>query len=51
MTLINFPAPCFAIQGKNELDTKKCDAQIPNIIKNLRSTNKVRGNNRHKGGY
>ena len=36
----------FCPLGQNELDIKKCDAQIPNIIKNLRSPNKVRGNNR-----
>jgi len=32
--------------GQNELDTNECDAQIPHIVKNLRSPNEVRGNNR-----
>ena len=32
--------------GQNELDINECDAQIPHIIKNLRSPNEVRGNNR-----
>ena len=39
-------AICFALRGKNELDIKKCDAQIPCFIKNLRFSNEVRGNNR-----
>ena len=34
--------------GQNELDINECDAQIPHIIKNLRSPNEVRGNNRRK---
>ncbi|MBO5383883.1 MAG: hypothetical protein J6A30_06245, partial [Ruminococcus sp.] len=32
--------------GQNELDINECDAQIPHIVKNLRSPNEVRGNNR-----
>jgi hypothetical protein len=32
--------------GQNELDINECDAQIPHILKNLRSPNEVRGNNR-----
>jgi len=32
--------------GQNELDINECDAQIPYIVKNLRSPNEVRGNNR-----
>jgi len=36
----------FCPEGQNELDINECDAQIPYIIKNLSSPNKVRGNNR-----
>jgi len=32
--------------GQNEHDINECDAQIPHIVKNLRSPNEVRGNNR-----
>ena len=36
----------FCPLGQNELDINECDAQIPHIIKNLRSPNEVRVNNR-----
>ena len=38
----------FCPLGQNEHDIKKCNAQIPQIRKNLRSTNAVRGNSRLK---
>ena len=41
-----FSCTLFCPKGQNELDIKKCDAQIPSILKNLRSPNFVRGNNR-----
>ena len=41
----NFSCTLFCPLGQNELDINECDAQIPHIIKNLRSPNEVRGNN------
>ena len=41
-----FSCTLFCPFGQNELDIKKCDAQIHYFMKNLRSPNKVRGNNR-----
>ena len=40
-----FSCTLFCPLGQNELDINECDAQIPHIIKNLRSPNEVRGNN------
>ncbi|MBQ7027758.1 MAG: hypothetical protein IJN14_05105, partial [Ruminococcus sp.] len=42
----NFSCTLFCPIGQNEQDINECDAQIPYIIKNLRSPNKVRGDNR-----
>jgi len=44
----NFSCTLFCPKGQNEHDIKKCDAQIPYFIKNLRSLNKVQGNNRRR---
>ena len=41
-----FSCTLFCPIGQNELDINECDAQIPHIVKNLRSPNEVRGNNR-----
>ena len=43
-----FSCTLFCPFGQNELDIKKCDAQILYILGNLRSPNKVRGSNRPK---
>ena len=43
-----FSCTLFCPFGQNELDIKKCDAQILYISGNLRSPNKVRGSNRPK---
>lgn len=45
--IVFFPA-LFCPLGQNEIDIKKCDAQIQYEIGNLRSPNRVRGNNRLK---
>ncbi|MBO5384091.1 MAG: hypothetical protein J6A30_07315, partial [Ruminococcus sp.] len=41
-----FSCTLFCPIGQNELDINECDAQIPHIVKNLRSPNEVRDNNR-----
>ena len=41
-----FSCTLFCPIGQNEHDINECDAQIPHIVKNLRSPNEVRGNNR-----
>ena len=43
-----FSCTLFCPFGQNELDIKKCDAQILYILGNLRSPNKVRSSNRPK---
>ncbi len=43
-----FSCTLFCPFGQNELDIKKCDAQILYISGKLRSPNKVRGSNRPK---
>ena len=42
----DFSCTMFCPSGQNEPHKKKCDAQIPCFIWNLRSPNEVRGNNR-----